>query len=197
MHALKIDNVPGTSGRFATDDLARLFGTAFAARENTLLLPHADAWRAGWSGADAAEPVYLPADAACPFNRIVFAHGFFASALHEIAHWCLAGAKRRARVDYGYWYAPDDRDTAKQAEFERVEARPQAIEWAFCLAAGFRFAVSADNLSGVPVDRARFTRAVHRELCRFTDRGFPPRARTFITALEQFYGCEFRMPADV
>ncbi|MGC6745047.1 elongation factor P hydroxylase [Escherichia coli] len=37
------------------------------------------------------EPIYLPADAEVPYNRIVFAHGFYASAIHEISHWCIAG----------------------------------------------------------------------------------------------------------
>src|SRR5690625_7277938 len=44
------------------------------------------------------EPVYLPADARCRHHRIVFAHGYFASALHELAHWCIAGAARRQQV---------------------------------------------------------------------------------------------------
>ncbi|MEQ5205024.1 elongation factor P hydroxylase, partial [Providencia rettgeri] len=44
------------------------------------------------------EPVYLPADDTTPYNQIVFAHGFFTSALHEISHWCIAGEKRRQQV---------------------------------------------------------------------------------------------------
>lgn len=38
------------------------------------------------------EPIYLPADEQEDYNRIVFAHGYYASALHEISHWCVAGA---------------------------------------------------------------------------------------------------------
>lgn len=165
-------------------DLVRLFDATFAA-ENTRLLPHADAWRGAIGFAD--EPVYVPANSDCPFHRVVFAHGYFASALHEVAHWCLAGTARRQRIDYGYWYEPDDRDAATQAEFERVEARPQAIECAFSRAAGFRFRVSADNLSGIEVDTGAFERKVMHALMVFERDGFPPRARRFLDALAGFY----------
>ena len=69
-------------------------------------------------------PIYLPADAAHPRHRIIFARGFYASALHEpeIAHWCIAGEQRRLleliTTDYGYWYEPDGRDAITQAAFE-------------------------------------------------------------------------------
>lgn len=162
----------------------RLFDATFRAR-NTRLLPHRDAWRCDVP--PATEPLYLPADADCPFHRIIFAHGYFASALHEIAHWCIAGARRREQVDYGYWYEPDDRDARRQAEFERVEARPQAIEYAFSRAAGSRFRVSADNLSGIDVDIAGFERKVIEALRRYEQNGFPPRAARFIAALQGFY----------
>lgn len=85
------------------------------------------------------EPVYLPADDAVPYHRIIFAHGYYASALHEIAHWCITGARRRLLVDFGYWYCPDGRDADTQARFERAEIKPQALEWMFCVAAGFPF----------------------------------------------------------
>ncbi len=39
---------------------------------------------------------------------------FFASALHEISHWCVAGKARREQVDFGYWYCPDGRDAMTQ-----------------------------------------------------------------------------------
>ena len=166
-------------------DLARLFDDTFQ-RENTRLLSHADAWHV--SGLPfATEPVYLPADAACPFNRIVYAHGFFASALHEIAHWCVAGKERRRLVDYGYWYEPDNRNTEQQAEFERVEARPQALEMAFSRAARFPFRISVDNLSGIEVDRAGFEKRVTGRFETFVRNGFPPRAQRFINVLDRFY----------
>jgi len=90
--------------------------------------------------------------------------------------------------------APDGRDAAQQAEFERVEAKPQALEWAFHIAAGSRFRVSADNLSGIPVDREGFSRRVHAQLLRFAEQGFPPRAQCFIDALCGFYGRTWRLP---
>lgn len=165
------------------DDLIRLFNATFEAAENTVLV------RGG------EEPLYLPADGENPRHRILFAHGFFASALHEIAHWCIAGRRRRELVDYGYWYQPDGRDVAEQAAFEAVEARPQALEWAFSIACGAPFRVSVDNLDGAPVDRQRFAGCVHEALRRYAERGFPPRAARFLAVLSRFYGCEFRLPA--
>jgi elongation factor P hydroxylase len=165
-------------------DLIELFNGTFLRSENTELVR------------GEAEPIYLPADADYPHDRIVFAHGFYASALHEIAHWCIAGTERRRRVDYGYWYRPDGRDAREQAEFERVEARPQAIEWALSIAAGFRFEVSVDNLSGVAADRHAFRRRVHAQLAGYCRRGFPPRAERFMDELQRFYGTTFTLPAE-
>ena len=93
------------------------------------------------------EPIYLPADAEHPHHRVIFAHGFFASALHEIAHWCVAGPERRLLEDFGYWYKPDGRTEQEQDEFERVEVSPQAYEWILTASAGRKFHFSADNLS--------------------------------------------------
>jgi elongation factor P hydroxylase len=55
-------------------DLIKLFHHTFFAVYNTCLELGND------------EPVYHPADSRTPYHRIVFAHGFYASALHEIAH---------------------------------------------------------------------------------------------------------------
>ncbi|WP_281268920.1 elongation factor P hydroxylase [Alteromonas aestuariivivens] len=131
------------------------------------------------------EPVYLPAKDGFGHHRIVFAHGYFASALHEIAHWCIAGEARRQLEDYGYWYCPDGRDACQQAEFEKVEVKPQAIEWAFTLAAGRSFRVSTDNLNGAEPDRDAFTNAVQQQLLSYLENGFPSRAAQFIQALHQ------------
>lgn len=171
-------------GRLAHDpeDLMRLFNQLFESTENTVLL------RGG------TEPLYLPADEGDGRNRILFAHGFFASALHEVAHWCIAGRRRRQLVDYGYWYRPDGRDTTQQAAFEAVEARPQAIEWAFSICCGVPFRVSVDNLDGAPVDHRRFARRVHVALCRYAAVGFPGRARRLMDALSDFYSCAFCLP---
>ena len=129
------------------------------------------------------EPIYIPAGSETPYHQIVFAHGFFSSALHEIAHWCIAGKKRRLLEDYGYWYCPDGRDAAQQADFEKVEIKPQAIEWAFTEAAGRKFQVSTDNLNGAEPDREGFTRNVAAQLALYKAHGFPPRAERFINAV--------------
>jgi elongation factor P hydroxylase len=134
------------------------------------------------------EPIYIPADSPTPYHQVVFAHGFFSSALHEIAHWCIAGEKRRLLEDYGYWYCPDGRDASQQADFEKVEIKPQAIEWAFTEAAGRKFQVSTDNLNGAEPDREGFTRNVAAQLERYKSEGFPPRAEQFINALSSAFG---------
>ena len=135
------------------------------------------------------EPIYIPAGNEKPYHQIVFAHGFFSSALHEIAHWCIAGEKRRLLEDYGYWYCPDGRDATQQADFEKVEIKPQAIEWAFTEAAGRKFQVSTDNLNGAQPDREGFTHNVAAQLTRYKELGFPLRAARFIDALSATFNC--------
>ena len=156
-------------------DLIGLFNKTFTETENTILVRGDD------------EPIYIPAKNASEHHQIVFAHGYFASALHEIAHWCIAGKKRRLLEDYGYWYSPDGRDTDQQAEFEKVEVKPQAIEWAFSVAAGKAFSVSTDNLNGAPADTQGFQSAVKQQVLWYLEHGFPPRAAQFIRVLQAFY----------
>ena len=133
------------------------------------------------------EPIYLPADEQHDYHRIVFAHGFFASALHEIAHWCVAGAERRKQVDFGYWYCPDGRSAQQQAEFEKVEIKPQAMEWCFSVAAGFPFKVSVDNLSGEAGDRFAFQESVYRQVEVYLQEGLPKRAQMFVDGLRKVF----------
>ena len=156
-------------------DLIHLFNTTFLASHNTVLVGGAE------------EPIYLPADGEYRHHRIIFTRDYFASALHEVAHWCIAGAERRQRVDYGYWYEPDGRGADQQAEFERVEARPQAIEKAFSLACSAPFRVSLDNLDGAVIDSRGFEERVRKEHESLSATGFPPRAERFIAALRTFY----------
>jgi elongation factor P hydroxylase len=163
-------------------DLIRLFDGCFEARFNTVL-------RGG-----AEEPLYRPAGDHDPRHCVVFTRDYFASALHEVAHWCIAGARRRQLEDYGYWYCPDGRDAHQQRAFERVEARPQAIEWAFHIAAGSRFRASADNLSGDPADLEAFRRRIFERLCSYRREGFPPRAQVFIDTLCSFYDRRWQLP---
>ena len=137
------------------------------------------------------EPVYFPAGCAenpGPLHRILFAHGFVSSALHEIAHWCIAGEKRRQLVDYGYWYFPDGRNKSDQKKFELVEAKPQALEWHLSVVCGVKFHVSFDNLcsqtDGQDDDSALvFKRAVVKQAISYQQHGLPPRAKKFVDAV--------------
>ncbi|SHL42168.1 elongation factor P hydroxylase [Halomonas caseinilytica] len=159
------------------DDVIALFDGLFMSSHRTRLVRGED------------EPIYLPADASHPWHRVIFAHGFYASALHEISHWCIAGARRRQLEDYGYWYQPDGRDTGQQREFESVEVSPQALELLFSRACGLRFNVSVDNLGGeAEVDREAFRSRVEARATRYETEGLPQRAEAFRTALAAFYG---------
>lgn len=159
--------------------LEAVFDHCFADAEGTLL-------RGG-----VEEPLYVPA---CPDHGhavIWYREDFFASALHEVAHWCIAGAERRRLPDFGYWYHPDGRNPAQQAAFERVEVKPQALEWCLSRACGFRFRVSIDNLAGEgpePTDHSRFERAVVEQANRYRVRGLPRRAAVFADALAKHWG---------
>lgn len=141
------------------------------------------------------EPIYIPADVKTPYHQVVFAHGFYASALHEIAHWLVAGDKRRLLEDYGYWYCPDGRDKAQQGEFEAVEVKPQAIEWALSVAAGFEFNVSVDNLNGEQTCRFDFQARVYKQLLQLLKIGFNPRTTTLLKALSEFYSMPWPLTA--
>lgn len=113
------------------------------------------------------EPEYFPAQDAQP-ARIEFAHGFFASALHEISHWCVAGKHRRTLSDFGYWYAPDGRTHAQQVAFEKVEIKPQAIEYLFTQACQKPFRVSQDNLfAQFDTSQSTFSSDVYHQAQRY------------------------------
>ncbi len=92
---------------------------------------------------------------------------FFNSALHEISHWTIAGAKRRLLPDLGYWYAPDGRTKEQQDLFEQVEIKPQAIEWLFAQSFGRKFRVSLDNLTGDGGDGRKFKDNVYAQVQRY------------------------------
>src|SRR5699024_8331667 len=94
----------------------------------------------------AAEPLYPPWQHNQP-ARIYYTPDYYRSALHEVAHWCIAGPQRRKLEDYGYWYAPEGRNAEQQLQFESVEVRPQALELLCCAAVGHDFYVSCDNFS--------------------------------------------------
>lgn len=170
--------------------LIELFNRLFLPTYNTELVAGGD------------EPIYLPADQHYPHHRIIFAHGFYASALHEIAHWCVAGPERRLLEDFGYWYKPDGRSAEEQAEFERVEVRPQAYEWILNQAAGRRFHFSADNLSAGLGPSETFQRNVLARVHEVLAQGLPPRMQMLVDALRAQYGTpplapeQFRLSTD-
>lgn len=133
------------------------------------------------------EPLYEPAQSPGALNRIVFTRDYFASALHEVAHWCVAGPERRQRPDYGYWYAPDGRTQEQQAEFERVEVKPQALEWLFAEAAGWQFRVSSDNLASCLGPSEKFLDAIYRQVLGYCEGRLNARVQAFLSALLSYY----------
>ncbi|WP_043532483.1 elongation factor P hydroxylase [Litchfieldella xinjiangensis] len=157
------------------DDIIALFDGVFFPTYHTRLVRGDD------------EPLYRPADRLVRYHRIVFARGFYASALHEISHWCIAGESRRLKEDYGYWYLPDGRDTEQQRDFESVEIAPQALESLFSRACGLKFNVSVDNLGEVEVDRETFQTRVAQRAERYEREGLPKRAASFRSTLQAFY----------
>jgi len=160
------------SERLATDWLIQLFNTLFADQQVILVRSN-------------DEPEYFPAQNDKP-ARIEFAHGFFASALHEISHWCVAGDARRQLSDFGYWYAPDGRSEAQQQAFERVEIKPQALECLFTLACGRNFQVSQDNLfADFDTSSSTFAIDVYQQVEGYIAKPhtLPRDAKTLLTAL--------------
>lgn len=196
------------------EDLVVLFNDLFARRENTLLV----------SGGE--EPLYLPVKSQpvkslpvkslpvksqptschatnkdCRFNRVIFTRDYFASALHEVSHWCIAGPVRRQQVDYGYWYYPDGRTTQQQQLFESVEVKPQALEWVFAQAAGSRFRLSLDNLSGEAKTLSReFAQAVVEQARLYATssihNAMAERASLFCHALMTFYDRPYALRSE-
>ncbi|RTE64283.1 elongation factor P hydroxylase [Amphritea opalescens] len=158
------------------ESLIHLFNGLFSESLNTVLERGDD------------EPIYLPADDKHLQHRIIFAHGFFASALHELSHWCVAGEQRRLLVDFGYWYKPDGRTAAEQAEFEKVEIKPQALEWLLSEAAGHKFHFSADNLGANMGASDSFKASVQQQVLQYLTEGIPERPAQLIQALQQYYG---------
>ena len=158
-----------------TNALITLFNQLFLVSENTVLV-HGE-----------SEPEYFPANDHHLHHRVLFANGFFSSALHEISHWCIAGAQRRQKVDYGYWYEPDGRTIEQQGEFAMVEAKPQALEWIFTKACDLKFVVSLDNLTASVEDSLPFKQSIMMQISLFQQQGLPARAQLFYQALaEQF-----------
>jgi len=131
------------------------------------------------------EPFYRAAGNDQP-AEIRFTRDYARSALHELAHWCVAGEQRRRLDDYGYWYAPDGRDAHQQQLFFRVEVQPQAIEKHFCHALGLAFDVSVDNLNNPDINGLEsFRQAVDGQYLQFSRDGLPARAASIVARLAQ------------
>ncbi|MTT53222.1 ATPase [Alcanivorax sp. VBW004] len=159
---------------YASGELERLFRATFFDSHHTVLV------------GGASEPVYLPGHP----HQICYSHDYFRSALHEIAHWCVAGAARRQQEDYGYWYAPDGRSADQQAEFAQVEVYPQALEALFCAACGHDFRVSLDNLNGDGGDEVAFALKVKAKAERLLAEGLAERPARWCEVLKAAYGRE-------
>jgi elongation factor P hydroxylase len=155
-------------------ELERVFQRCFARRWRTRLVGGAD------------EPYYQPAAEPGAPHLLHYRLDYFASALHEVAHWCIAGPRRRELPDFGYWYTPDGRSAARQRAFEAVESRPQALEWFFSQACGVHFRVSADNLGAADYAAAgelSFRQRVLEQARLLQAAGLPPRAGLFFRGL--------------
>lgn len=131
-----------------------------------------------------SEPFYQPAQQNQP-AQIQFTHDYFRSALHELAHWCVAGEERKKLADYGYWYAPDGRNQEQQELFFACEVVPQAFEWALSLACGVKFDVSVDNLSNTTSGAEEFKQAVYKKLQSYLKNGFPARTENLLQLIYQ------------
>jgi elongation factor P hydroxylase len=133
------------------------------------------------------EPLYLPRTTSAP-ARIIHTRDYAASALHEAAHWCIAGAHRRRLIDYGYDYVPPPRLPVQQQAFFENEIRAQALESILAAATGLPFRVSHDDPDADAGAVQRFARAVSAEAARLGERGLPPRAARLHAALLARFG---------
>lgn len=133
----------------------------------------------------AEEPYYEAFNSEFGCAVIWYREDYLRSALHELAHWCVAGTERRTQNDYGYWYEPDGRTESQQALFFEVERRPQAIERWFCEILGVPFDVSLDNLDGSVSHAAvaAFELAVEASYRSLIERGVSPRMQLVSRAL--------------
>ena len=172
-----------SSQSMACTRLETVFNECFQQSENTRLL------------GGAAEPFYQPAEPEYDLHLLFYREDFFASALHEVAHWCIAGAQRRKQVDFGYWYAPEGRSNKQQKSFEAVEVKPQALEWYFSLACSYPFQISVDNFcdSGELPDTRCFRSSLAAQARQWQFDGLPVRALQFFESLSD----EFKAGVDI
>jgi elongation factor P hydroxylase len=161
--------------RMNAAQIVRVFNSLFSESCRTIL-------SGGFS-----EPLYKAARRPHDLHEIQYREDFSSSALHEIAHWCLAGSIRRKQDDYGYWYKTD-RCKDQQVRFEQVEAKPQGLEWILSVAAGVEFRVSCDNFDIESPDITLFRRWVRQEALAQIETGLLQRTRQFVDALVEISG---------
>ncbi len=115
---------------------------------------------------------------------LYFRSNYPRSLLHELAHYCLAGERRRQLDDFGYWYIPTGRTAEEQRRFEAVEARPQGLERAMCTIIGLKFTPSLDDFSGRPPSESFLAEldATYQEMMTTP----PPTAKQALDALTQW-----------
>lgn len=148
---------------------------------NKVLLGHGTRLVGGFS-----EPFYK-APTGDSLAEVQFTRDYERSALHELAHWCIAGEARRRMDDYGYWYEPDGRTDRQQARFFAVEVKPQALEKHFCNALNIPFGISVDNLGNTGVDGIdEFKTGVNRQFALYATTGLPERASVIYDCLYQW-----------
>ena len=136
-------------------------------------------------GAD--EPFYK---AATDKNKatLYFRDNYPRSLLHELAHYCLAGDKRRTLDDFGYWYSPCGRSAEEQKKFEAVEARPQGLEKVMCEIVGLKFSPSTDDFSGRPASECFLLQlATSYDAMKLNP---PHTALKVINGLKEYYQCQ-------
>lgn len=164
--------------------IAAVFNQQFAIAHRTVMV------------GGSVEPLYLPATGIQP-ALVVYTRDYPASALHEAAHWCLAGARRRRRRDYGYSYSPGPRDPAQRRAFFAAELDVQALEAVFASAADVRFVISADDFEAPACELDAFAQRVRQRAAAYAhafvhERGPTERAARFCAAL----AAERRGPGD-
>jgi len=155
-------------------DIATCFNKTFARSHHTVLV------------GGALAPYYLPS--ARPHRSIIrYRENFAASALHESAHWCMAGQKRLRQRDFGYWYIPSPRTAEESAAFLAAECPVQALEKIFAEAAGLPFRVSLDDL-GLELSsrRQEFEAEVTARSVAWREHGLPSRARLLADSLRRW-----------
>lgn len=154
--------------------IAAVFNREFAGSHRTVMV------------GGGVEPLYLPARGVEP-ALVVFTRDYPASALHEAAHWCIAGAMRRQQRDYGYWYVPGPRDPDRRRAFFAAELDVQALEAEFARVAGVEFVVSADDFDAPPAELEAFALRVGVRSAAYRC-VIPERAAAFRAALAAEFG---------